>query len=140
MKTYITKAEIAAPTEWVWSILTNEMPEDPTPFGILKIEGTLAQGRRIKLWSEVSPKRAFALKVEAMDAPSSMVWRGGMPFGLFTGTRTFRLTSCGHTTLFEMTETFSGPLARTIVRSIPDLTPSFEKFAATLKAKAENHD
>ena len=140
MKTYTIKAEIAAPTERVWSILINDMLEDPTPFGILKIEGTLAQGRRIKLWSELSPKRAFVLKVEAMEAPSLMVWRGGMPFGLFTGTRTFRLTDNGPTTRFEMTETFSGPLARKIVRSIPDLTPSFEKFAATLKAKAENHD
>lgn len=40
-----------------------------------------------------------------------MTWRGGMPLGLFTGTRTYRLT--------------------------PDLQPSFARFADGLKWRVE---
>jgi hypothetical protein len=36
-----------------------------------------------------------------------------------------------------MEEVFTGPLAPLITKSIPDLTPSFETFAQTLKMKAE---
>jgi hypothetical protein len=39
-----------------------------------------------------------------------------------------------------MQEVFSGALSGLIVKSIPDLTQSFEKFARALKEKAENHE
>ena len=100
----------------------------------------MSRNGRIKLWSEVDPKRAFALKVRTFDAPKKMVWQGGMPFGLFTGTRTFELLDNGGSTTFEMQEVFSGALSGLIVKSIPDLAPSFEKFAQALKEKAENHE
>ena len=63
-----------------------------------------------------------------------------MPFGLFTGTRTFSLAPSGDGTRFEMREVFDGPLSSVIVKSIPDLTPSFEKFVQTLKRKAEKDE
>lgn len=66
-----------------------------------------------------------------------MVWEGGMPLGLFRGVRRFTLTPSGRGTDFHMSEEFSGLLAPLITRSIPDLTPSFEKFANGLKALAE---
>ena len=38
-----------------------------------------------------------------------MVWSGGMPLGLFTGTRTFTLTAKGDgTTDFHMQEVYAG--------------------------------
>lgn len=137
MKTVETRTEIAATPDQVWRVLTEDLPKDPTPFGILKLEGPLRLNGRIKLWSEVSPKRAFALKVTELSSPSKMVWTGGMPFGLFKGTRTFTLTPSGAGCEFVMSEVFTGPLSGPITKSMPDLRPSFEKFAATLKQKAE---
>ena len=66
-----------------------------------------------------------------------MVWTGGMPLGLFKGVRTFSLTPKGGGVEFTMTEVFSGLMAPLITRSIPDLQPSFEEFAAALKRQAE---
>jgi hypothetical protein len=67
-----------------------------------------------------------------------MVWRGGMPLGLFTGTRTYVLTQLPDGKLkFEMTEIFKGLMAPLIMRSIPDLQPAFDEFAQCLKTAAE---
>lgn len=137
MNTYESEIEIDAPIDAVWHALTVQMPQAPKPFGILRIEGDIAYGARIKLWSEIAPNRAFSLKVEAFDGPSKMVWRGGMPFGLFTGTRTFKLTPSAERTSFHMREVFTGPMSNMITKSMPDLTPTFVKFAQALKSKAE---
>lgn len=137
MTSYQTEIEISAPVDVVWQVLTQEIPRSPAPFGILRLEGEIALGAKIKLWSEVAPKRAFALTVDALDAPYKMVWRGGMPFGLFTGTRVFTLSSNKHGSTFHMQETFSGPMSGIITKSMPDLAPSFTKFAQALKSKAE---
>ncbi|MEM8537920.1 MAG: hypothetical protein AAGF56_08670, partial [Pseudomonadota bacterium] len=117
-----------------------DLPADPTAFGIVRLQGALSANGRIKLWSEVDPKRAFALKVQTFDAPKKMVWQGGMPFGLFTGTRTFTLSGADGTTTFTMNEVFSGPLSGLIVKTVPDLNPSFERFAQALKQKAEKDE
>ncbi|MEM6941992.1 MAG: SRPBCC domain-containing protein [Pseudomonadota bacterium] len=140
MKTYNTSIEIAATAERTWSALTDGLHRDPVPFRIQRLEGQIAQGSRIKLWSDLSPNRAFKLHVTVFDAPHKMVWRSGMPFGLFSGERTFLLSPRDGKTRFDMQEIFRGVLSGMIVKSIPDLTPSFEKFAQTLKEKAENHD
>jgi len=140
MKTYSTSIQISAAAERVWSVLVKDMPANPAAFGLLRIEGMLSPNSRIKLWSEVDPKRAFALKVQTFDAPRKMVWQGGMPFGLFTGTRTFKLSEAGGVTTFDMQEIFSGALSGLIVKTIPDLNPSFDKFAHALKEKAENDE
>jgi len=137
VKTYETRIEISAPPALVWQVLTQDMPKDPQTFGILRLDGEIAIGSRIKLCSEVAPKRAFSLSVEALDVPKRMVWKGGMPFGLFTGTRTFELEQTDTGTCFNMHEVFTGLFAGMITRSMPDLTPSFMKFAQALKTKAE---
>ncbi|WP_377504923.1 SRPBCC family protein [Octadecabacter sp. R77987] len=137
MKTFETKIAIDAPPAQVWQVLTQDVPRAPAPYGIVRFKGTLAAGARVKLWSEVAPKRAFSLKVDRFEAPNVMVWRGGMPFGLFVGTRTFTITGQGAGSLFHMREAFTGPLAGLITKSMPDLTPSFVKFAQALKQKVE---
>jgi len=38
-----------------------------------------------------------------------------------------------------MHEVYSGPLLGAIWKSIPDLDPSFEQFASSLKKQAETH-
>jgi hypothetical protein len=76
--------------------------------------------------------------VVAFDAPKRMVWRGGMPLGLFKGERIFELrpTDAGGVE-FAMREDYTGWLAPLITQSIPDLQPAFDEFAACLEARAE---
>jgi hypothetical protein len=61
-----------------------------------------------------------------------------MPLGLFKGERTFTLSPQSQgATKFTLREEFSGPLLALIGRSIPDMTSTFEQFAAGLKSRAE---
>jgi hypothetical protein len=67
-----------------------------------------------------------------------MTWSGGMPLGLFKGVRTFTLSPQGNeSTKFTVREEYTGPMLPMIWRSMPDLGPSFEKFAVGLKNRAE---
>ncbi|MEM6956858.1 MAG: hypothetical protein AAF645_14285, partial [Myxococcota bacterium] len=104
--------------------------------GITRIEGELRDGGRIQIWTEVSPKRAFALRVSLNSDARAMVWEGGMPLGLFRGVRRFEVHPQENGSRFFMQEDFSGLFAGAIVRSMPDLTPSFQKFAYALAASA----
>ena len=131
------KREIKASPAALWQLLTNAQRLQNGSFGITRIEGEIAPGARIKVWSEVNPGRAFPLKVTHFQPGVRMVWEGGMPFGLFKGAREFNLIPSPLGTLFQMSETYSGPLAGLITKSIPDLGPSFEKFADGLKAATE---
>jgi hypothetical protein len=130
--------QIGARPETVWAKLIDKGLLLSGGFGILRIEGEIVPGGRIKLWSEASPKRAFPLKVTAFEpVVRLMVWEGGMPLGLFKGVRRFEISADGKASLFKMREDYSGPLAGVIGKSIPDLNPSFDKFASALKRAAE---
>ena len=48
------------------------------------------------------------------------------------------LGQAGGEVAFRMREEYSGPLLRLIWRSMPDLGPSFERFARGLKQRAES--
>ncbi len=137
MLTYSTSIHIVATAEEVWDILVdvdNWMDWNPT---VIEIEGTAAPDGKVKLRPKANPKRSINLKVTEFDAPTKMVWTGGMLLGLFKGERTFTIDRRGVGVEFGMTEVYSGPMAGMITRSIPDLQPSFDEFAAALKAKAE---
>jgi hypothetical protein len=134
---YSVTRDIAAPPDRVWAILSDARRLEDG-FGITRIEGNLSPGATIKVFSEVSPGRAFPVRVTTFTAPARMVWTGGMPLGLFKGVRTFSLTPLPRTgTRFTMEEVFSGPFSGLIGRSMPDLQPSFETFATALKRNAE---
>jgi hypothetical protein len=82
--------------------------------------------------------RAFPVTVSQFDTGRRMTWKGGLPLGLFTGVRTFTLTPrIDGAVDFAMREEFSGLLAPLIGRTIPDLQPAFDEFAAALKREAE---
>jgi hypothetical protein len=132
----VNRTIAASPTQ-VWRVLTDRECLLSGGFGILRLEGDIALGRSIKLWSEVSPNRAFPLKVSTFDAPRCMVWEGGMPLGLFKGVRRYEITPEGQGSRFHMREDYSGLLKGLIGRSIPDLNPTFDKFATALKRAAE---
>jgi hypothetical protein len=137
MYEFAVERTIKAPPEKVWKVLVEARRLAGEAFGITRLEGDIAKGRKLKLWSSVSPNRAFPLTVTEMEPHRAMVWRGGMPFGLFTGTRTFTLTPAGEGTRFHMREVYEGPMAALIRKSMPDLDPSFRQFADALAAAAE---
>jgi hypothetical protein len=134
---YSATRDIQAPPEVVWALLTDPSSYKDWNPAVLSIEGVMSPGSSITLVSIASPQRTFSLRVTSMQAPVSMVWSDGMPFGLFKGVRTYRLNPVHEGTSFSMTEEFTGPLARLISTSIPDLTDSFDMFADGLKAAAE---
>lgn len=139
MKAFSVAKTIDASPEVVWKILTDApgYPEwDP---GMDRIEGSIVQGEKVKVYTKLSPGRAFPAKVTDFVPNELMTWVGGMPLGLFKGVRTFKLASQGNgSTEFSMREEFSGPLLPLIGRSIPDLSSAFEDFAVGLKNKAES--
>jgi hypothetical protein len=128
---------IRAPAERVWSILVDAETLVRGDVGVTRIDGRIEQGANIKLWSEAAPGRAFPLRVTEWEPCRRLTWEGGMPFGLFRGVRRFTLSGVDGGTNFHMREDYSGPMLGLIAKSMPDLTPSFEKFAHGLQALSE---
>ena len=138
MKSYDVTALIEASPERIWAILTDAASYPNWDSGVERVDGQIAPGQTIKVYSKISPGRAFPVKVVDFTPGERMVWSGGMPLGLFKGDRTFTLQTDGSgVTRFAMREEFSGPMLPLIWRSMPDLGPSFQQFATGLKARAE---
>jgi hypothetical protein len=137
MAAFEASALIAADAEHIWAILTDGERLVSSSLGIARLEGSIVSDGRIRLWSEVSPGRAFSLSVGVFDRPRKMTWEGAMPLGLFKGVRTFTLISEGKDVRLQMREEFTGLMAPLIAKSIPDLTPSFRKFVDGVKRLAE---
>lgn len=138
MRHYEANSTINASPDEVWAVLADAPSYPEWDSGVERVEGEIAPGKRIKVYSKVNPGRAFPVTVAELEPGRRMTWRGGMPLGLFRGVRTFTLTPEGEgRTRFEMREEFSGPLLPLIWRSMPDLGPSFRQFASGLKQRAE---
>jgi hypothetical protein len=137
MKAYEANATIAATPEAIWEILLDGRSYTAWDSGVVRLDGTIALGERLKVVSEANPGRAFPVRVTELTPARSMRWTGGMPLGLFKGQRTFTLTPGEDGTEFKLREEYTGPLLGLIWRSMPDLGPSFTKFARGLKARAE---
>lgn len=134
---YSAETLIAAPTDRVWSIITDGTSYTSWDSGVTRIEGTIADGEKIKVYAAVADGRAFPVKV-AFDPPGrTMTWSGGMPLGLFRGVRTFTLTEEGGSTRLSVVEEFTGPMVKVMARSMPDLQPSFDQYVAGVRARAE---
>ena len=139
MREFSVKTAIRATPDRIWGLLTDASRYTDWNNTVEKVEGKIAPGETVKVHVKINPGRAFPVRVSEFAAPKRMVWTGGMPLGLFKGQRTYTLTPKGdNVTEFSMREEFSGLMAPLITRSIPDLQPSFDDFAACLKARAEN--
>ena len=104
---------------------------------MVRLDGTIALGKEIKLVSKVAPDRTFELQVSEVTPSRRMVWEDGG--SMFLGVRTFTLTPRGDgTTVFAMSETFSGGMLGMIEGKLPDFRKPFEDFAADLKRHAES--
>jgi uncharacterized protein YndB with AHSA1/START domain len=138
MKAFAVKISIRATPERIWALLTDSAGYTRWNHTVEKVDGTIAKGERITVHAKINPGRAFPVKVAEFEPPRRMVWTGGMPLGLFKGERTFTLTPDGNGKVeFSMREEYTGLMAPLIGRSIPDLQPAFDEFAADLKRAAE---
>jgi hypothetical protein len=138
MKHFETETSIQATPERVWEVLADTASWADWDSGVLGVEGDAGKGNRIKIRSELNPKRSYPVTVSEFDPNRRMAWVGGIPLGLFRGVRTYTLAPEGDgRTRFTMREEFSGPLLPLIWRTMPDMTDSFRKFAAGLKERAE---
>ncbi|MEO3854582.1 SRPBCC domain-containing protein [Acrocarpospora sp. B8E8] len=138
MESYQASSVIKAEPERIWPILTDVSAYPEWDSGVERVEGTVGLGAKLKVFAEVSPGRAFPVKVSELVPDRRMVWSGGMPLGLFKGVRTYSLSPGENgTTTFTVREEYTGPLLPLIWRSMPDLQPSFDKFATGLKERVE---
>ncbi len=138
MKSFSATTTIRASKERIWQILTDAPNFPKWEPGVIRIEGKIADGEKIVAYNKISPNRAFPARVAVLAPGQKMTWTGGMPFGLFTGVRSFTLTPKSDDSVeFTLREEFSGPLLPLIGRTIPDMTDSFQNFVNGLKKYAE---
>jgi uncharacterized protein YndB with AHSA1/START domain len=138
MKRYEATEQIAAGPDAVWAVLADAAAWPSWDSGVTGVEGRIAPGEKVTIRSEAAPGRAFPVEVTACDAPNRLEFTGGMPLGLFRGVRTYTLTPSTGGTAFRMREEYTGPLLGLIWRTMPDLQPSFDRFAAGLRRRVES--
>ena len=139
MLAFEASSTIAATPEKVWAVLVQGDQWPNWDSGVASVDGAVALGKKLKIQSKVAPGRTFPVRVTKFTAPGSLEFTGGMPFGLFRGVRTYTLTADkSGGTLFTMREEYTGPMAGSIGKSIPDLNPWFQQFARGLKARVES--
>lgn len=122
----------------MWQVLTDVAAWPAWDSGVTKVDGRLALGETLSISVEANTGRVFPVKVVTLSAPEQMVFRGGMPLGLFTGKRMYTLEEEDKATRCTMREEYTGPLAGMIFKSIPDLGPSCRRFAEGLKQRAQS--
>lgn len=138
MLQYNAEIDINATPETIWNILTNAPAYTEWDDNMLKLEGTIQPNEQLTIYTKLDPNRAFKPTVVEFEPHKRMVWRSGMPLGLFTGARTFTLTEQNGSVHFRLQEEFSGLMLPMIKGSIPDLSPVFETFVKALKHRAES--
>lgn len=139
---YHVETDINAPVETVWALLADSSTWKDWNPTVVSIDGVITTGNTVALVSTLNPKRTFKLTVTEVatggsDGSNRMVWSDGMPLGLFKGERTYIVRPKDGGSTFAMTEEYTGLMAPLITKSIPDMTQSFNEFAAGLKTGAE---
>jgi hypothetical protein len=137
MKSFQTSTVIQAAPEAIWKLLTDGPGYPKWNTTVDKVDGKIAPGEKITVHAKISPGRGFPVKVAEWVPNSRMVWSSGMPLGLFKGERTFSLAPRNGGVEFSMREIYTGLLSGLITKSIPNLQPAFDEFAAALKQRAE---
>ncbi|WP_375387448.1 SRPBCC family protein [uncultured Amnibacterium sp.] len=136
MKFIEAEIVVPAPPESVWKVLVDAGSWPIWDSGVEHVDGRIALGERITIRSSAAPGRGFPVTVTTFDSPRTLVLSGGMPLGLFRGVRTYTLAAEPGGTRFRMREEYTGVMLPMIWRSMPDLQPSFDRFAAGIAARA----
>ena len=66
MKKYSATISIAATPQKIWEILVDKDGYPNWDPGMVRIEGQLALGEKVKFFTKFSPEQAFAVKVTAI--------------------------------------------------------------------------
>jgi hypothetical protein len=136
LKTFEVKTRIEAPAERVWETLLDTALWRSFDPAIERVDGAPVLGGTMTV--HTTRGRAFPMKVTTLVPHQRMVLTGAMPLGLFKGERSYGVSpSPDGSVQFSMREAFTGLLAPLIGRSIPDMQPSFDAFAANLKTHSE---
>jgi uncharacterized protein YndB with AHSA1/START domain len=139
MRYYEATSTIAASPQAVWAVLSDGASWAAWDSGVDAVDGRIALGETVKISSQAAPGRTFPVKVTQFEPPARLRLRGGMPLGLFRGVRDYVLSpDAGGGTAFVIREEYSGVLLGLIWRSMPDLGPSFDKFARGLQQRVES--
>lgn len=129
-------AQIRAPAERVWSLLTNAAEFPRWNSTVSQIEGEIALGKKIVVRAPTST-RAFKLTVTEFEPNKRMVWKSGSA-PMFKGERTFLLVPLSDgSTNFSMDEVMSGLMLPLIRGSLPDFAVLFQRYADDLARAAE---
>lgn len=129
-------ANIRAPADRLWSLLTNAADFPRWNSTVSSIEGNIVLGQRLCV-RVPSSRQEFKLRVTELEPNKRMVWTSGV-HPMFKGVRTFTLVPLSDgSTEFAMDEVFSGLLLPLIKGSLPDFGPIFEQYASDLKREAE---
>ena len=139
MKEYVATSTIAASQERVWAVLTDGAAYEQWNPEIIGVRGQIASGARFMAQVRLGDGaiRSVAQRVVEFLPPHRMTWRGGLPFGLFVGQRTFTVTADANGVQFRMHLRMSGPLSSMILKSVGDRQPEIDRFAAALKQRCE---
>jgi uncharacterized protein YndB with AHSA1/START domain len=137
MRYYQASSTIASSPESVWAMLADGAAWPSWDSGADGVDGRIAPDEKITIRSRAAPGGAFPVKVTDFEPPGLLRFSGGMPLSLFRGVRTFKVAPDGAGgTAFHVREEYTGPLLGLIWRSMPDLGPSFARFARGLKRRA----
>ncbi len=124
--------DIKADPAIIWKLLTNANDFPRWNTTVIAIEGSIAEGEKIKLKSTLAPKRTFKLKIKELDENKRLVWGDGQ------GQRVYTLVNNNNGTVtFSMHEKIGGLMFPLYAKHIPSFDQSFEQFAADLKKEAE---
>lgn len=125
------EADIDAPAEKVWKILTNIQNYSAWNSTLISIEGDIGLGGKICLVSKLDPTRTFKLKVIVFEPNKLLIWGDPM------GKRTYMFEENFGITHFVMKEKIGGPIFPLFAGKIPSFDKSFEQFTNDLKKEAE---
>jgi hypothetical protein len=129
-------AQIRAPAERIWSLLTRASDFPRWNSTVTSIAGEIALGQKITVRVPTSP-RAFTLTVSQFEPQKRMVWESGFA-PMFKGVRTYLLVPLSDgSTEFCMDEVMSGLMLPLIKSSLPDFSAVFERYALDLQRAAE---
>ncbi len=143
MKTYkgLAALTIHAPVERIWAILVDISAWHAWDANFVKVEGRVALGAEVRIISTLFPNRAVSVEVTELTPPMRMTWTSTLAAGECTGVHTYILIPKSDGDVeFVTYEYFSGPSVAEIETSIPDMTDSFNQFAAGLKHRAETSE
>ncbi len=125
--------DIKSTPERIWRLLTNAEGYRSWNSTIISLDGDISPGGKIRLVSQLDPKRSFRLTIKEWIPNKKMVW------GDSKGSRSYLLVQSDQgNTQFSMTEKIGGWLFPLYAKYIPSFDDSFEQFAADLKKAAEN--